>query len=82
MSTLPVTYSPPEVARRLGCKPERILGWIRSGKLQALNTSAGSKRPRFRVTPEALAAFERTLLVIPSKLQPRRRAAGRRKYFA
>ena len=81
-SPLPPTYSPPAIAKRLGCKPEKILGWIRSGRLRAMNTSAGSKRPRYRITAEALAQFEQSLLVAPPKRPARRRATKKRRYFA
>ena len=75
------THSPPEVARRWRVKPERVITLIRSGKLQAFNiASEGCIRPRYRITPEALVAFERSLAVVPPKPVARRRKAGR-KYF-
>lgn len=77
---LPPTYTPPEVGRRLRIKPERVITLIRSGRLRAMNISAGAKSPRFRITPEALADFERSLAVVPPTPPTRRRPAGR-KYF-
>lgn len=63
----PVRYlTPPEVAARFGCKPETVIGWIRSGELAAINLARrGSLRPRYRVSPEALELFERARSVIP-----------------
>lgn len=58
--------TPPEVAERLGVSPERVIGWIRGGKLRASNLSDGSKRPRFRISPDALDDFLRSREVLPS----------------
>ena len=79
---LPPTYSPPQVARRLGCKPEKVIAWIRAGRLQAMNiASEGCIRPRYRITPEALAEFEASLLVVAPKRPTRRRATAKRRFF-
>src|SRR3972149_2475551 len=47
MSTRPALspmYTPPEVARRLRIDVHRVLAWIRSGRLRAMDVSApGSK---------------------------------------
>lgn len=59
--------TPPQVGRQLRVKPERIVGWIRSGELAAVDVSSrpGVGRPRYRISPEALDEFLK------------RRAAGR-----
>jgi hypothetical protein len=44
------------VARRLRVKAEKVVAWIRSGQLRALNVSNGT-RPRFRIDPADLAVF-------------------------
>jgi hypothetical protein len=51
--------TPPQLAERYGVDPNKVLGWIRRGELAAVNvaTTTGG-RPRWRVSPEALAAFE------------------------
>jgi excisionase family DNA binding protein len=56
----PVRYlSPPEYARRLGVKPEKVLAWIKSGELRSVNTAAKqSSRPRWRISPESIVIFE------------------------
>lgn len=67
MSPDPTRYlTPPQVAARLGVKPESVTAWIRSGALRALNLARpGSIRPRYRISPEALDTFERTRTVVP-----------------
>lgn len=77
--------TPPAVARRYGVAPETVVGWIRAGELAAINVAApGTIRPRFRVSPSALEAFERRRSATPSPKQPRRRRRvpdGTRSYF-
>lgn len=52
--------TPPQLAQRLGVSPDKILKWIARGELAALNVASDRKgRPRWVITPEALAAFER-----------------------
>jgi excisionase family DNA binding protein len=49
-----------EVAKRLRVSPDKVRGWIKAGALKAINTaSARCRKPRFVVTPESLAEFER-----------------------
>lgn len=67
--------TPPQVARRFGCKPETVLAWIRSGEIAALNLAQpGTLRPRYRISPQALADFEirRTVVPRPKGSLPRR----------
>jgi hypothetical protein len=50
--------SPPQIARQLGVKPAKILGFIARGELRAIDVSEHrGKRPRWKVSHEALAAF-------------------------
>jgi hypothetical protein len=40
-------------------KPETVISWIRGGELAAIDVARhGACRPRFRVSADALAAFE------------------------
>jgi hypothetical protein len=52
-------FSPPQIARARRLRVGKVLGWIRSGELAAVNcaTHAG-RRPRWRVRADALAAFD------------------------
>lgn len=54
---LPRFFSPPEIADSLGIDPAKVISWIRSGRLRAVNVSEGARRARWKVSPEALAAF-------------------------
>jgi hypothetical protein len=58
--------TPPELAQRYRCKASKIVGWIRSGELRALDLATrGSRRPRYRISPEAIAEFERRRSAAP-----------------
>ncbi len=73
LTVVPATPSgvltPPEVAKQLRCRASQVLAWIKSGELKASNLSKGN-RPRYRVTPEDLAAFLKS-----RQPEPRRKAA-------
>jgi hypothetical protein len=52
-----------DLARRWRKGEDQIRGWIKSGELRALNVASTlSGKPRYVVTPEALAAFEQRRL--------------------
>ena len=52
-------FSIPEVAERYSVTKNTVLGWIAAGLLTAIDVAPhGSKRKYYRVTPEALLAFE------------------------
>lgn len=51
--------TPPEVAKQLGVSADTVRGWIASGALKAVNIAGPGKRPSHRISPEALADFER-----------------------
>ena len=59
-------YTPPQVAKRLQVSPERVIAWIRAGKLRAVNLSDGTIRPRFRIHADDLDSFLRAREVIAS----------------
>ena len=66
--------SPPTIAKRYGVKPDKVLAWIATGELEAVNVAERSTgRPRWRVSPEALAAFEKRRSSKPTPVVPRRR---------
>jgi excisionase family DNA binding protein len=72
-----------EVARRYRVSPDKVRGWIKRGELPAINT-ADTKcgKPRFVITPEALAEFERSRqAATPPKPVKRRKRANYVDYF-
>jgi len=50
--------TPPQVAKMMGVKPDKVLRWIHMGELQAINvaTKEGG-RPQYAVTPAGLDIF-------------------------
>ena len=66
--------TPPEVGRRLRIKAARVISLIRSGELRASDlSSAGSRRPRFRISPVDLQIFLDRRSATPVAKAPRRR---------
>jgi excisionase family DNA binding protein len=74
------TLSVRDVCERYGVGEHTVLGWIASGELRAVNVGRhlGTKKPRWRITQEALAAFEmaRTQTPPPPKTRRRNQPAG------
>lgn len=66
--------TPPMIARRLGVEPAKVIGWINSGELSAINIAKKRHgRPRWRIRDSAFETFisGRTKR-LPEKSQPRR----------
>jgi excisionase family DNA binding protein len=54
-----IYYSVAELAKALRVKPEKVQLWIRAGELAAFNVaSRPTGQPQWRITAEALAAFQ------------------------
>ena len=74
---MPVTsryLSPPEIARQRGVDVKKIIAWIHTGELRAVNfATTTSGRPRWKISPEALAAFEAARSAGPQPRVTRRR---------
>jgi len=64
-----------DVATRYGVGLHTVLAWVRSGELRALNVGRkpGAKKPRWRITTEALEAFELRRSHTPPPTPARRR---------
>jgi excisionase family DNA binding protein len=64
-----------DVQKRYGVTSKTVLGWIHSGELSAINVGRrpGSKKPRWRISEDALSAFEqrRTSSAPPPKMRSR-----------
>jgi Helix-turn-helix domain len=69
--------TPPAIAKRLGIKPDKVLGWIDDGELKAFNVAKnGNGQPRWRVPPDELELFLLTRQnQAPTPRAPRRRAS-------
>jgi hypothetical protein len=65
--------APPAIAKHYAVGVGTVLGWIRSGELAAINVGSGAKRPRWRIMPDALEAFERRRAAQPATKPARRR---------
>jgi len=52
-------HSPPAIAKAWGIDPAKVVGWIRSGELPAVNAATKPNgRPRWLVDETDLHAFE------------------------
>jgi hypothetical protein len=73
-SAPPRALSPPQVAQRYGVKADKVLVWIRSGELRAVNVAARPMgRPRWRITEADLIVFESRRTAKPPPPATRRR---------
>ena len=62
-------FTPPEIARAWGIDPEKVLNWIRSGHLRAIDgATPGSQRPRYLIDRVDLAAFEESRTFCPREV--------------
>jgi excisionase family DNA binding protein len=68
-------FTPPQLAKRLGVDSDKVLRWIRSGQLVAVDmvTTQGG-RPRYRISLEEVLAFEKRRTVSkPPSPSPRKK---------
>jgi excisionase family DNA binding protein len=74
--TSPRWLTPPQLAEMLGVEPAKVLAWINRGELRAVNVAdkKNGKRPRWRISEEAVDSFLRQRESKPStRLQPQQR---------
>lgn len=64
-----------EIAARFGISPDKVLSWIKSGELKAIDgATRRGIRPRYLIDETDLAAFEASRAVVPPPPRmPRRR---------
>jgi excisionase family DNA binding protein len=54
------SLTPPQLAKQLGVKPDKVRTWIKSGQLAATNVAKKpGGRPRYRISEAAIEEFER-----------------------
>ena len=72
-----MTYTVRDLTNRFGVHEATVLGWIHNGELKAMNVgrTPGRKKPRWRISEAALAAFE----ALRTPTQPAPRSRRRRK---
>ena len=78
------SLTPPEIAERYRISPDKVRQWIESGQLRAVDVSVkpGTGRPRWRIHPADLIAFESSRTATPPvKPQRRRKPANVVEYF-
>jgi hypothetical protein len=77
-------FTPPKLGKRWGVSPDKVVRWILAGELAALNLAASpTGRPRYKITAEAVEAFEtrRAVLCPPPRRPRRKRLASVTEYF-
>lgn len=58
--------TPPELAREFRVATKKVLGWIRTGELVAINlANRGCTRPRYVIPAESIEAFKAGRTVVP-----------------
>ena len=82
---LAVYLSPSDIAVSRGINVIKVLTWIKSGELRAVNmaTQAG-KLPRWRISPADLEAFDAARAAVPQapvSRRPRRKAGHVVEFF-
>ncbi len=77
-TTAATKVTPPEYAKRLGVSPDKVISWIRSGQLRAMDGSTvPGGRPRYLIDEADIQAFEQSRAVTPPNKRIRRRQAHR-----
>lgn len=69
--------TPPQLAKRWGVAPAKVVAWILSGELRAINaaTNPNGERPRYLIDVSDVDLFERSRAVVaprPAAKQRRR----------
>lgn len=70
-----MTYSIKDICERYGVGERTVILWLKSGELKGINVgrTLGKKKPRWRITEQALADFERMRATTPPLPKIRRR---------
>jgi transposase len=70
-----MTFGVKDICDRFSVGEHTVLGWIRTGELRAIDVSrTKGKRPKWRISAEALEQFELTRMTAPpAPRTPRRR---------
>jgi hypothetical protein len=73
------SFKPAEYAEARGISVDKVLSWIRSGELQAINVaqSANGQRPRYRIATDAIERFETARSTCPTPATTPRRVRNK-----
>lgn len=73
----PRKITPPQFAKQYGVSTAKVLAWIASGELRAINAATNPKgeRPRYLIDISDIELFERSRAVVEPKPAPRKRRA-------
>lgn len=76
----PVYMTPPEVAASRGVSVKKVLLWIETGELVAVNLATSRQgRPRWKISKDALQRFESARQSLPAvPIAPRRKKSATR----
>lgn len=82
---LAVYISVSDIARSRGVNESKVIAWIKSGELRAVNMATCAGRlPRWRISPADLEAFDAAREAVPQApvtRRPRRKAGHVVEYF-
>jgi excisionase family DNA binding protein len=69
------TFTIPDICDRFDVSEGTVLAWIHAGELRAINVgrTPGARKPRWRITRQALEDFEAARTATPAAPRPRRR---------
>jgi hypothetical protein len=84
--TLAVYITPTDIAESRGINVLKVLLWIKSGELRAVNVAASraGKLPRWRISPADLEAFDAARMAVPQSpvaRRPRQKSGHVVEYF-
>lgn len=73
------TFTIPDIRQRFDVSEGTVLHWIHSGQLRAINVgrTPDARKPRWRITAQALQAFEETRAATPAAPRNTRRRKRR-----
>lgn len=74
--------TPPQIAKLLKVRREKIVAWIKAGKLRAIDVAEGGSRNLYRVSQAALDDFEKSREVTPPLPQRRQQPPSVPDYFS
>lgn len=79
---MPLSHAVKDVAERYAVSIPTVLAWISSNELRAVNVARSrGKRPTWRITPEALDAFELIRTPAPAAPRAQRGRKQQRKFY-